>query len=82
MAATPFGQREQTSQRRADRAASGARVRWTEEEINQLEEPDMRILMQVATLRSFPHDLFVIRWCTARIRELQRPSRASDESFE
>ena len=38
----------------------------------QLCEADVRLLMQMATLRSSRHDLFVIRWCTARIRELQR----------
>jgi hypothetical protein len=73
MTPTPFGQREYTtSQRRADYAAFGAFVRWTEEETMQLCETDARVLMQMATLRSSRHDLFVIRWCTARIRELQR----------
>jgi hypothetical protein len=73
MTPTPFGLREYTtSQRRADYAALGGLVGWTEEETHQLCESDVRLLMQMATLRSSPHDLFVIRWCTARIRELQR----------
>ena len=73
MTPTPFGHKEYTtSQRRADYAALGGLVGWTEEETMQLCETDARLLMQMATLRSSRHDLFVIRWCTERIRELQR----------
>jgi hypothetical protein len=55
----------------ADQAVSSASVRWTEQEIYQLSESDTRLLMEMATLRSTPHDLFVIRWCTAHLRRLQ-----------
>ena len=80
MTATPIGQREYTTnQRRADYAALGGLVRWTEEETRLLGEADVRLLMQMATLRSSRHDLFLIRWCTARLWELQRPRKPSDE---
>jgi hypothetical protein len=78
MTAIPFGKREHTSsQRRADHAA-GARVRWTEEAVSALSESDARLLMQMATLRSTPHDLFIIRWCTAHLRKLQDAVDYSD----
>jgi len=67
-----------TSRRRADYAALGGFVRWTEEETRLIGEADVRLLMQMATLRSSPHDLFLIRWCTARLRELQR-TRTNDK---
>jgi hypothetical protein len=54
----------------AERTANGALVRWTEEEVSQLSESDTRLLMQMATLRSTPHDLFIIRWCSAHLRKL------------
>lgn len=50
---------------------ANALVRWTEEEVSELSESDTRFLMQMATLRSTPHDLFIIRWCTAHLRKLQ-----------
>ena len=81
MSPTPFGQEEYTTnQRRADYAALGGLVRWTEEETHLLGEADVRLLMRMATLRSSPRDLFLIRWCTARLRELQRVRKPSDES--
>ena len=53
-------------------------VRWTEEEVHQLSETDTRLLMQMATLRSTPHDLFIIRWCTAHLRALQDVAHSSN----
>jgi hypothetical protein len=54
-----------------ERSANGAWLRWTEEEVSELSESDTRFLMQMAALRSTPHDLFIIRWCTAHLRKLQ-----------
>ena len=50
---------------------STSATRWTEEEVGKLSESDTRVLMQMATLRSSPYDLFIIRWCTAHLRKLQ-----------
>jgi hypothetical protein len=55
-----------------ERTQVDASDRWTEEEVGKLSEWDTRVLMQMATVRSTPHDLFIIRWCTARLRTLQR----------
>jgi hypothetical protein len=56
-----------------EETANGSSVRWTEEEVHELSESDTRFLMQMATLRSTPHDLFIIRWCTAHLRNSQDP---------
>ena len=58
--------------------ANRSAVRWTQEEVNELSESDTRFLMQMATLRSTPHDLFIIRWCTAHLRALQGAVDYSD----
>jgi hypothetical protein len=57
----------------AERTANGALVRWTEEEVCELSQSDTCLLMQMATLRSSPHDLFMIRWCAAHLRKLRGP---------
>jgi hypothetical protein len=57
---------------------AGAWVQWTEEEVSALSEADTRFLMQMATLRSTPRDLFIIRWCTAHLRQLQDAGDYSD----
>lgn len=61
----------------AERAANTP-VRWTEEEVGELSESDARVLIQMATLRSTPHDLFIIRWCTAHLRKLKHAENHSD----
>ena len=60
-----------TATSRTERTANDALVRWTEEEVSTLSESDTCLLMQMAMLRSTPHDLFIIRWCTAHLRKLQ-----------
>jgi hypothetical protein len=67
-----------TATSRAERTANGALVRWTEEEVSELSESDTCLLMQMATLRSTPHDLFIIRWCAAHLRRLQDAVDYSD----
>jgi hypothetical protein len=62
-----------------ERTQVGASDRWTEEEVSKLSEWDTRVLMQMATVRSTPHDLFIIRWCTAHLRNLHR--KGSDWSW-
>lgn len=51
---------------------------WTQADISVMNAAEVALVQDIAAQRSTPHDLYVVRWCEERMRELSRAAIAPE----